>query len=116
MIAETAVKTKKPKELIMTRQRRQLALSFIWEYRRIHQVSPTYEEIALGVGYSITAAGTAFGLVEALIDEGWLRRVAPGARMILPAKDELDVYTEITDPELKRIAKQQRNLRILRRL
>ena len=101
---------------LLMMQRRQLVLNFIHEYRRIHEVSPRYDEITVGVGYSRTAGGTAFGLVKTLIDEGWLRRVAPGARMILPTRPATDIYCEITDPNLKLIAKKQRNLRILRRL
>lgn len=115
MIIDTPT-TKKPKEPIITRQRKQLILNFLFEYRRIHQVSPTYLEIAKGIGYADNAEGTAYTLCEALVQEGWLRRVAPGARMILPAKGEMELYAVIVDPELKRIAKQQRNLRILRRL
>lgn len=106
----------KQKDSPITRQRKQLILNFIWEYRRIHEVSPTYIEIAKGISYSANAEGTAYTLCTALVAEGWLKKVGDGARMILPAKAEADIYAEITDPSLKLVAKKQKNLRILRRL
>lgn len=112
----TVPTVRKTKEKIITRQRYQLILNFIHEYRRVKRISPKYEEIAVGIGYSESAAGTVYTHIQNLIAEGWLEQIQPGARMIFPLKAESEVYAPITDPELKRIAKQQRNLRILRRL
>lgn len=95
-------------------QRKQLILSFIHEYRRVKGISPTYQDIATGIGY--TSEGTAYTLTEELVREGWLKRVAPGARTLVPVHDAATPYTTITDPGLKDIAKKQRNLRILRRM
>jgi len=106
------------KSPVITRQRKQLVLNFIHEYRRVNQgVNPTFAEIAKGIGYTETSEGTVHHtLVEPLIEEGWLYRIAPGARMIAPSKLATETYCPITDPDLKAIAKKQRNLRILRRL
>jgi hypothetical protein len=105
-----------PREPIMANQRGQLALNFIHEYRRVKGYSPKYEEIALGVGYADTAGGTAFTLIQQLIDEGWLKGEKGIARSVMPLRPPTELYCEITDPDLKAIAKKQRNLRILRRL
>lgn len=112
----TMTKPRAPKQPIMTRQRKQLALNFIHEFRRIKQVSPTFEEIAVGIGYSRNSEGTAFSLIQDLIAEGWLIQAVPGARGIVPAKGAGEEYAKITDPELKAVARRQRNLNILRRL
>lgn len=97
-------------------QRKQLILSFIHEYRRINQISPTYEQIARGIGYSAKAEGTVFTLVEELIAEGWLKRAAPGARAIVPVHPPATQYAIVKDENLKLIERQQHGLRILRRL
>lgn len=108
---------RKPKNTPMTDQRYQLILNFIREYRRVKGFSPKYEEIAVGIGYAQSAAGTVFTHVQNLIAEGWLKQLQPGARMVvLTERAQGETYAEITDSDLKRIAKQQRNLRILRRL
>ncbi len=117
MLVETMTDKKHGKELDITLQRRELVWRFIWEFRRVKRISPTFVEIAKGIGYSENSEGTVHKtLVEPLIAEGWLEKVQPGSRSILPLKKESDVYCVIKDPELKHIAKQQRNLRILRRL
>lgn len=116
MIPETT-KLRTPKQPIMTRQRKQLIISFIHEFRRVKQgISPTFEEIAVGIGYGRNSEGTVFTHVQALIAEGWLEQIVPGARGVVPTKGVEEVYAELEDDELKRIAKKQKNLRILRRL
>lgn len=101
----------------LTFQRRQLALDFIHEYRRIKKgVSPTYAQIAVGVGFVSASEGTAcHTLIDPLIEAGWLERMG-GARSIVPTRPPTDEYYPVTDPELKAIRKRQRNLAILRRL
>lgn len=109
--------TKRKKQPIVTRQRKQLVLDFIHEYRRIHEISPKFLDIAKGIGYAENAEGTAFTLVDELVQEGWLRRVAPGmSRAILPVYPVDQIYCEVTDPDLKAIQRRIRNLRTLRRL
>lgn len=116
MPTETPIKKRPGRKPIVTPQRKQLILSFIHEYRRKNEKNPTYTEITKGVGYSNTAAGTVFTLVEALITEGWLRRAGTGSRSVMPVYPADRIYSEITDPLLKDIQKRQRDLRILRRL
>jgi SOS-response transcriptional repressor LexA len=113
---DTPTQTKSASEDLMIPQRKQLILNFIHEYRRVRQISPSFDEIAKGIGFSETSGGTAHTYTESLIKEGWLKRVQAGSRSILPTKPGSESYAEITDPNLKKIAKQQRNLRILRRL
>lgn len=113
---DVPTKKKPGKEATITPQRKQLILNFVHEYRRIREISPTYLEIAIGIGYATNAEGTAYTLAEQLINEGWLRRVQAGSRSILPVRPQTDVYCEITDAELIAVAERQRNLRILRRL
>jgi SOS-response transcriptional repressor LexA len=115
MIAETT-SPRKLKPSPMTEQRKQLILNFFHEYRRVREISPTFLEVAIGIGYAVNAEGTAHTLVQELIEEGWLKRVQAGSRAILPTHPLDSQYAEIVDPELQRIAKQQKNLRILRRL
>lgn len=116
MIPETT-KPRAVKQPIMTRQRKQLILNFIHEFRRVKQgISPTFEQIAVGIGYGRNSEGTVFTHVQALIAEGWLEQVEPGARGIVPTRPVSDEYAPIVDPDLKKIAKKQRNLTILRRL
>lgn len=111
------IKKRAGRKPVMTPQRKELILRFIHEYRRIKEVSPTHKEIALGIGYNINAAGTAFTLVDELVQEGWLRHAnANSSRSLIPIYPPETVYAEITDPELKSILKRQKNLRILRRL
>lgn len=100
---------------VVGQQRKQLVLSFIHEYRRLREISPTYQEIALGIGYAQNAEGTAHTLVEELIAEGWLKRMG-GARSIVPARKPEDQYAIIKDDNLKLVERRQHNLRILRRL
>jgi len=116
MSTDTSIKKRPGREPVITQQRKQLILDFIHEYRRVREVSPTYVEIAVGIGYASNAEGTAYTLVEALIAEGWLRRVQAGSRSILPVFDESASYAEIIDDNLKVIKWRQHNLRILRRL
>jgi len=116
MSTDTSIKKRPGREPVITQQRKQLILDFIHEYRRVREVSPTYVEIAVGIGYATNAEGTAHTLVEFLIEEGWLRRVQAGSRSILPVYPVDKVYSEITDSNLLTIKKRQRNLRILRRL
>lgn len=116
MTVETPIRKRSGRTPVITPQRKQLILDFIHEYRRKREVSPTYLEIAKGIGYADNAEGTAFTLVEELVQEGWLRRVQAGSRSILPTHDVSAVYAEITDPILISIKKRQRDLRILRRL
>lgn len=104
------------REPIVTRQRKQLVLYFIHEFRRKREVSPTYLEIAKGIGYADNAEGTAYTLCEKLVQEGWLRRANPGSRSLIPVYDSKKVYAKITDPDLLNIKQRQRDLRILRRL
>lgn len=99
-----------------TPQNKQLVLNFIHEYRRINGISPKFDEIALGIGYSKNSGGAVFELVQELIQEGWLKQVVPGARSLVPTKLSTERYAEIKDPNLQSVAKRQRNLRILRRL
>lgn len=114
MIAETPT-AKKSKASPMTDQHKQLLLNFMHEFYRVKGIYPTFEEMATGIGW--LSAGTVHkSLVEPLIAEGWLKRVHPGARAIVPVRNETELYCMVVDPELKRVAKQQRNLRILRRL
>lgn len=116
MISEI-VKPRKRKQSAKVREHKQLIISFIHEFRRVKQgISPTFEQIRAGSGYGRNSGGTAFKRVQELIAEGWLEQVEPGARGIVPTKDVNEVYAEIVDPELKRIAKKQRNLIILRRM
>lgn len=116
MMIETPA-VKKQKEKIMTPQRKQLILNLVDEYWRVHQYGPSFDDIAKGSGYAESAAGTAHTLVQELITEGWLIGTPKVARSIrLAPQPPAPVYCEISDPDLKRIAKQQRNLRILRRL
>lgn len=114
MIADHPI-TRKRKPSPMTNQHKELTIRFIREFHRVKGLYPTMEEIAKGIGY--LSAGTVHkSFVEPLINEGWLKRIHSGARAIAPNKPATDVYCEISDPELKRIAKQQKNLRIMRRL
>ena len=116
MTIQTPTKPRGKREAILTPQRKQLILNLIHEYRRMHEISPTFLEIAVGIGYTATMEGTAYTYVMDLIREGWLRRAAPGARAILPVYPPTAVYHEITDPDLKVVAHRQKNLRILRRI
>lgn len=96
-------------------QRKQLVLNFIHEYRRVRRnQSPTYKEIAVGIGYAESAAGTVYTLVDELIDEGWVERIG-GSRGLIPLREPTDVYCEITRRDLKAIGKRQHNLKILKR-
>lgn len=110
------IKKRAGRKPVMTPQRKQLVLSFIHEFRRVKQVSPTHKETAIGIGYNANAAGTAFTLVEELVSEGWLRHAVEGSRSIMPVYPPEKIYAEITDDECKLILKRQKNLRILRRL
>lgn len=117
MFSETPTPTKtRGKPSVITPQRKQLILNFIHEYRRVRKISPTVKDIAQGIGYLRESAGTVHSLINELIEEGWLERVQPGARTLFPTLPPDAEYAPITDPELKRIARQQRNLHILRRL
>jgi SOS-response transcriptional repressor LexA len=116
MTVETSIRKRPGREPVITQQRKQLILNFIHEYRRKREVSPTYLEIAKGIGYADNAEGTAHSLVEALVQEGWLRRTHIGARSLIPVYPPEEQYAEITDPALKDIKQRQRDLRILRRL
>lgn len=116
MTVEAPIRKRPGREPVITQQRKQLILNFIHEYRRKREVSPTYLEIAKGIGYADNAEGTAFTLVEQLVQEGWLRRVQVGARSLIPVHDVSAVYAEVTDPVLISVQKRQRDLRILRRL
>lgn len=116
MSTDTVIRKRPGREPVITQQRKQLILDFIHEYRRKREVSPTYLEIAKGIGYADNAEGTAYTLVESLVQEGWLRRVQAGSRSILPVFDVTAIYAEVTDENLKFIQKKQRNLIILRRL
>lgn len=113
---ESGTKKRPGRQPIITQQRKQLILSFIHEFRRKREISPTYVEIAKGIGYAGNAEGTAYTLVEQLVQEGWLRRVQAGSRSLIPVFDVKTVYAEIVDPDLINIKKRQRDLRILRRL
>lgn len=113
MIDTKSAKQTKPAP--MSRQRKQLILNFIHEYRTIKSISPTYEEIAVGIGYSATAEGTAYTLVNELVNEGWLNRIG-GARSLVPVYPVEEIYCEITDSNLKAVRKRQHKLKILRRL
>lgn len=114
MIAEIPT-AKKSKASPMTDQHKQLLLNFMHEFYRVKGIYPTFEEMAMGIGW--LSAGTVHkSLVEPLIAEGWLKRVHPGARAIVPTREVAELYCAVVHPELKRVAKQQRNLRILRRL
>lgn len=117
MAIDTPITKKRPgREPVITRQRKQLILNFVHEYRRKREISPTYLEIAKGIGYADNAEGTAYTLVEQLVQEGWLRRVQAGSRSLIPVHDVKTIYAEITDPVLQDVQQRQRNLRILRRL
>lgn len=116
MPPETITKKRPGRKPVITPQRKQLILNFIHEYRRKQEKNPTYTEITKGIGYSNTAEGTVFTLVEALIQEGWLRKVGEGSRSVMPVFPPDKIYSKITDPLLKDIQKRQRDLRILRRL
>jgi SOS-response transcriptional repressor LexA len=117
MIADET-KPRARKQPLITRQRKQLILNFIHEYRRLNRISPNLNEIAKGIGYREDSQGTVHTLVEALVREGWLTRAVAGgrARTLIPVYDAQQVYAQITTPELKQIEKQQRGLKILRRL
>lgn len=110
------IKKRAGRKPVMTPQRKQLVLTFIHEFRRVKQASPTHKEIAAGIGYNPNAAGTAYTLTAELVSEGWLRHAFEGSRSIMPVYPLESVYAEITDPELRLILKRQKNLRILRRL
>jgi SOS-response transcriptional repressor LexA len=112
----TPTTVRKGRIAVIEPQRKQLILNFIHEYRRIHQISPSYTEIAVGIGYTASAGGSVHTLVEQLIAEGWLRRAhGNAARTILPTyADPNREYCPITDPALKRIARRQHDLNILK--
>ena len=116
MIADTSTKKHRTRETLMIPQRKQLILNFIHEYRRIHEISPKYLEIAKGIGLADNAEGTAHTYVQQLAKEGWLRIIPGVARGILPVFPPDRIYRDITDEDLKVIAHRQKNLRILRRL
>ena len=116
MTIQTPTKPRGKREAILTPQRKQLILNFIHEYRRMHEISPTFLEIAKGIGYTETMEGTAYTYVMELVRDGWLRRAAPGARAILPVYPPDKIYCAIVDEDLKIVAHRQKNLRILRRL
>lgn len=117
MPEDTTVEKPRPgRKPIITPQRKQLILDFIHEFRRVKGVSPKIEEITLGMGYRRGSEGTAHTIINQLIEEGWLRKALPGARAILPVYPADKVYCPITEPDLLRIKKQQKNLVILRRL
>ncbi len=116
MVANTPIKKRPGRKQIITPQRKQLILNFIHEFRRLRRKSPTYVEIAKGIDYADKTEGTVYTMVEGLIEEGWLEKVPPGARSLFPTRPETDVYCEITDPELQRVAKLQKGLKIMRRL
>ena len=78
------------------RQTMQLILNFIWEYRAVYGNSPTYVEIAKGIGYA--SAGSTYSLVNRLIAEGWLRHALPNSsRSLMPVKPRKSEYCAITD-------------------
>lgn len=109
----TTQPAKRGRPPVLEPQRKQLILNFVHEYQALRHISPTYTEIAKGIGYSKTAGGSVFTLVEQLISEGWLRRVQPGSRTLLPTMPYTDVYHEITDVDLLKVAKRQKGLKIL---
>lgn len=112
----TETKKRRGRVPVMTPQRKQLVWFFINEFRRVRGYSPTYEEIAKGIGYKHVSEGTAFTLVDSLVTEGWITNTKKISRSIMPVYPPEKVYAEITDPDLKKIAKKQKNLVILRRL
>lgn len=116
MSTDTANTKRLGRKSILTPQRKQLILNFIHEFRRLRRKSPTYAEIAKGIGFKQGTDGTVHTLVQALIAEGWLENSPSESRSIFPLRPETDVYAEINDPDLKRVAKTQVGLKILRRL
>lgn len=103
-------KRKPGRKAVITPQRKQLILDFIHEFRRKKEISPTYEQIAVGIGYKGNSEGTIYTYINELIAEGWLKRVG-GVRSVVPTRKPEEQYANVKEPELKAI---QRN--ILRRL
>ena len=116
MVLETPMTKRRGREAAITPQRKQLILNFIHEYRRVKGYYPKFVEMAKGIGFSETSEGTVYTLAMQLVDEGWLTTVPGVARTTMPVHPADTVYCEIVDPRLKAIGKQQKNLRILRRL
>jgi SOS-response transcriptional repressor LexA len=116
MSTDTVNEKRLGRKPILTPQQKQLVLNFIHEFRHLRRKSPTYNEIARGIGYSNSSDGTVHTLIKQLIAEGWLENSPRESRSIFPLRPETDTYAEITDLKLKKIAKQQKGLKILRRL
>lgn len=109
-VQKTKAKRKPGRKAIITPQRKQLILDYIHEFRRKKEISPTYEQIAVGIGYKSGSEGTIYTYINELIAEGWLKRVG-GVRSVVPTRKPDEIYALVKEPELKVI---QRN--ILRRL
>lgn len=98
----------------ITQQRKQLILNFIHEYRRLKSISPSYEEIAQGCGFSGKSEGHVYMIIDELVQEGWLKRTPRTSRSLVPLKPADEQYCPISKRKLRSIAKQQPNLRIMR--
>jgi SOS-response transcriptional repressor LexA len=63
--------------------RKQTILDFIEKYRKEFLISPTMDEIAEAVRGNAKDAGNVSIWIKQLIEEGWLRRVRKGARVLV---------------------------------
>lgn len=108
-------RAKRNRKSVAVPQHKQLILLAVHEFRRVRGYSPTYKELAVLIGYKKTSSGIVHSYCDQLIADGWLT-TDPNltSRNILPTHASEDVYCAITDPDLKKIARLQRNLKLLR--
>lgn len=91
-------------------QRKQLILWFVHLFRSRHQgISPSTRQIAKGIGYGDKSGGSAGGLVNELIREGWLRREIPGSRTLVLTHPWDSLYYPIEDADCQLIETKLKN-------
>lgn len=74
-------------------------LDFIRSFRKEHGISPTYEEIAVGIGRSPEARSNIFSLVKNLIDEGYIKQAASGSRALVVTRKRYKMAVDRMEEE-----------------
>jgi len=66
---------------------KQRILDFFRRYRGAFHTSPTYEEIAVGIGWDAGSKGSVHTLCMELVAEGWLTKLPKGvSRSLIPTE------------------------------
>jgi len=63
--------------------RKQQIIDFVKDFVFRKKYSPTYNEIAEGIGYSYESQGTIYPWVQELIAAGWLKHTHEGGRSLV---------------------------------